>query len=520
MIGLHEPLPWWTGSAARTTEKHLSRARRLGRLDITNAGYRLYDDLFLTYRRHDVYSERARDGTWPTFRRRWNDSLILRHLCGEIDLAIPFGDTVDQIVIDIDYKGDRKWRDVERTAAVVTSAFPGDPLAYQSSDSSGIRLIWFLSEAASRPDLYQWAVSELGKAGVPVRPGICEVRLGRSPDRLPFGSGSLLIDPLTLEPFYNLSLSKTLNLVSDHRRWHSVDVRPLKAEYDDSSPRYKSLIRECLDHGLPSDVDTNDCLLALAWHGRMRLRLNNRELCDFLQHWITTKHNGNSRRVNSGREQNLFSQIERIVNNLRAESRSSSQSPLCVGLCEVEVLALLDYPGDFKTIEGAFQVLCYAKAGLIHDGSRRKQSIGRGGTNKWGTVFCENEDIPNGARNFVPAVDLPKTLLRRLKVPWRNNTGRIIRELERLHIIKSKRKPWPDGHKAAQYWVNFPFDLKQAPGSTDFDDALWRTIGYSGIKQRFSQHQAQRVARRFGKSKQVVSPARCLSNDYARKSLT
>jgi len=94
-MGRNRLLPWWTGNAARTVEKRLSREQRLNRLGISSREFELYGDLFLDSRRPDVYSERKRDGSWPQYRWRWSASLILRHLCGETDVAIPFTDSVD-----------------------------------------------------------------------------------------------------------------------------------------------------------------------------------------------------------------------------------------------------------------------------------------------------------------------------------------------------------------------------------------------------------------------------------------
>ena len=119
---------------------------------------------------------------------------------------------------------------------------------------------------------------------------------------------------------------------------------------------------------------------------------------------------------------------------------------------------------------------------------------GGGGTNKWGTVFSLCEDIPNGARNLVPYhINLGKKTLRWLKVPWSNNTGLIIDELIRMGILAQKRKPWPDGHKVRQFWVNFPFDLSISSTQTDFDRALLAVLGPVEFRKRFGSYLAKKT---------------------------
>ncbi|MFH1374387.1 MAG: hypothetical protein ABII79_11380 [bacterium] len=425
--------------------------------------------------------------------------MILRHLCGETDVAIPFGWIVDQVVLDIDFEGNRAWGDVESTTRGAIRAIPGEPLVYQSSDSGGLRLIWFLSTKMKRTHLYRWVKSRLRDQGVTVQNGVCEIRLGTSPDRLPFGYFSMLVDPILLEPHYHVSLAETLKIVREHREWHAIDIESDSAD-DFCSSRssgsdFTRDMETLLSNGLPWDVTTNDCLMKLAWFGRVRKRLQEEQLKAFLRDWICQKHNGFSTRVNEGRIQDIYDQIDRIVHSLHAVPGPLAYQANAVGLGETEMRCLLQYPGNFKTIEGAFKILCYAKSKL-HRIKSRSSTIctgGGDGTNKWGTVFHPAEGIPNGARNFPLFVNLGKQHLRRLRVPFASNTARIVGELERLGTLALKRKAWPDGDKSRQYWVNFPFDLADAHLYDDFDEALWRIVGWVGIKKRFSAYQAKRI---------------------------
>lgn len=497
-------LPWWIGVGRSGGERRLTREQRLERIGICEDEFETYKRLFLACRRPDKYSVRRSDGSWPQVTHPWNDSLILRHLCGDDNVAISFADSVNQIVLDIDYKGGRGWREVEETVRLATRALPGEPLVYQSSISSGIRMIWFLKGRVSRSALYVWTEKALTKAGVTVQSGKCEVRLGEVPDRLPFGLHSMLLDSITLDPEYNLTLSQTLRIAVEHRGHHANEPPTLlQADYGSKKERYRSIVAACLCTGLPADVSTNECLLKLAWHGRKRLRLSDDELKPYLKNWITNCHNGHSDRVNKGNIDLVYRQIDRIVRGFMgapAVSCSASVEPL--GLTETELYSLLDFPGDFKSLRALFKLLCHTKGGFLssHSGRTVDSALLRRkrGNNKWGKVSSQNEGITNGAKNFQPSIDLPKLFLRHLKVPNANNTARWIREMERTGVLQKKRESWPDGHKARQYWVNFPFDLTGQPLSGSFDEVLWTVVGFDGIGDRFTRYQAERIAEVVG----------------------
>jgi len=231
-------------------------------------------------------------------------------------------DSVDQIVLDIDYKGQRAWTDVEKTARASIQALLVEPLVYQSSPSGGIRLIWFLQGKTQRQYLHQWTKSKLLENKLVVRPGICEIQLGTAPDRLPFGYHSMLLDSLTFEPHYHLTLSETLEIAQNHCQWFAVspefDCHDLPSTYRGHSDDYKQLVDTCLKNGLPPDVSTNECLQKLAWYGRVEQRMDNEQLRTFLRNWISQGHNDYSIRINNGSIQDIYNQIDRIIVGLRA----------------------------------------------------------------------------------------------------------------------------------------------------------------------------------------------------------
>ena len=492
---------WWTGAAAKTTQKRLSREKRLERLGITESGFSNYKSLFLNSRIPRGFSERMPDGSWPKNPWKWDDPLILRHLCGEKTLAVQFGDKVDQLVFDIDCKRERGREDAIDTTLDILNKFPGKPLIYQSSDSGGIRILYFLSQSVSRTAAMEKATNMLASAGIAVRAGLCEVRLGKSPDRLPFGQGSMLLDCITLEPIYRLSLSETLKIAVEHRLGFSLDPRELGITGSDKDrtrhSEYSVIIKKCLAKGLTNEHTTTECLQKLAWYGRVELKMSNLELIEWLCNCISEWHNNKSDRVNDGRISVVFSQINRIVTNLRARPSSANVFVQPVGLSEQEVRHLLNFSTSYTVLRGAFIVLCYSKAQILGNSVKKRLGQGGGGTNKWGTVFSSREDIPNGARIFKPNyIELGKKTLRRLEVPWSNNTGRIIGELIQMGILVQKRKPWLDGHKVRQFWVNFPFDWSVGSTQTDFDNALLAVLGSVEIRKRFGSYLATKIANR------------------------
>ena len=85
-------------------------------------------------------------------------------------------------------------------------------------------------------------------------------------------------------------------------------------------------------------------------------------------------------------------------------------------------------------------------------------------------------------------INLGKKTLRWLKVPWSNNTGLIIDELIRMGILAQKRKPWPDGHKVRQYWVNFTFDWSVGFAQTDFYRAFLAVLVPVEFRKRFGAY--------------------------------
>ena len=482
---------WWTGAAAKTTQKRLSREKRLERLGITESEFSNYKSLFLNSRIPRGFSERMPDGSWPKNPWKWDDPLILRHLCGEKTLAIQFGDKVNQLVIDIDCKLGRDRESAEETTIDILHKFPGEPLIYQSSDSGGIRLWYFLSKVVSRTVAMKKTSNLLSSVGIEVRAGLCEVRLGKSPDRLPFGLFSMLLDHINLEPIFHLTLSETLRIAVKHRLCFSLDPRDLgittSEKVDNRNKNYREIIEMCLEKGLTQEHTTNECLEKLAWHGRVQLKMSDQELIRWLCRWISECHNDQSNRVNAGKISDVFSQVVRIVKGLRVQPRSANVFVKTVGLSEQEVEHLLEFPCSYNVLRGTFLVLCYAKSQILRNLGNRIQ--GGGGTNKWGTVFSLCEDIPNGARNLVPYhINLGKKTLRWLKVPWSNNTGLIIDELIRMGILAQKRKAWPNGHKVRQFWVNFPFDWSVGFTQTDFDRALLAALGPVEFRKRFGSY--------------------------------
>ena len=480
----------------------MSKKERLEQLCITDAEFELYKDLFLKCRKRNTYAELRLDRSWPQFKHCWKGDLILRHLCGVTCVAIPFAYQVNQIVLDIDFKSGRAWAEVADVVKLATLAIPGEPVVYRSSESGGVRMIWFLTGTVNRAGLREWTAGRLRQAGIVVASGKCEVRLGEEPDRLPFGRESMLLDPITLEPRLELDLSTTLSIVKKHRTHFASDppvVRSgstAKTGYD-----HKKLVETCLSSGLPPDVTTNECLMQLAWHFRVREGLEKDEINCRLRSWITKHHNGNSERINNGRIDAVYNQIDRIVDELQA-SKGTRRAPLIhTDLTKEELTRLLDLPVNFKTASGLFRLLRFSKANFLSRASLKSQgsapSRGRIGTNKCGKVLPRGGRLTSRARNSKLHIVLSKALLRVLRVPNANNTARFVGEMERLGVLNLKRKAWAAEHKARQFWVNFEFDVEGERLEGDFDRVLWDAIGYDGIRRRFGPYQACRIAERL-----------------------
>ena len=221
-----------------------------------------------------------------------------------------------------------------------------------------------------------WPQQELRRHGVIVQSGICEVRMGASPDRLPFGLDSMLLDPLTFESIYHLNLTETLKIVDSHRLNCAVDSRTVNPGASDSDTQnfpseQADLIERLLNEGLSPNETTNDSLQLLAWNGRVRMGLNDTQLNNHLLDWVTAHHNGNSKTINDGKIGHIEKHIDRIIRNLRAQPSDSIRAVAPTGLTEAEIRKLIEFPGNLKTISGVFKIVRAAKTKLIRDITNR-----------------------------------------------------------------------------------------------------------------------------------------------------
>lgn len=504
-------LPWWNlCSTGVSSRKRLSDEYRFKRLQIGQDDLTLYKSIFLSDRIRFKFHALNEDGSWPMRSFRWSYSDVLRHLCGECQIAISFESRVHVIVLDIDCHGDRHRSRAVETARGAVLAIPGDPFVYQSSNSGGVRLIWFLDKLYNRDEVDRWVRQELANAGIAVLSGICEVRLGGAPDRIPFGSFSMPIDPITYEPIWNLTLAESIRLAELHRANNHIILDGLISDpvkINNGDYRSDRLVSICLKNGLPADVSTNDCLLELARHFRQRMGMDKIVVREKLKNWIAQKHNGYSERINRGRIESVYKQIARIIKSLRAAPFVVGAVTDRVGLTKAEMEALLTLELNLRQFRALFAILCLARQKLMKSAHSTYSPDSsplhtyKKGTNKWGRKLTDSWGVTNGAENSCHVfLDISKKLLRSIGVPGSANTRDFVQLIEGLGILVLKRKPWPDGHKCAQYWVNYPFDVNGVSRYSDFDEALWEIAGYGGIRGRFGFHYARAFRKRFNDS--------------------
>ncbi|MBN4057079.1 hypothetical protein JYU19_02085 [bacterium AH-315-J21] len=480
---------------------------RLQLLGITIEIYREYRKLFLEDRDKSCHY-RLKGKKWSKMPFSWNDTIILKHLCGELTIGIPFHDRVKTIMLDIDCHGGSSRGsaiNVARRAIESIPAILGEPIVYQSSDSGGIRIVWFLDGYCNREKLRKRVEDFLKEGSVAVVSGICEVRMSRANDRIPFGCNSMLLDPTTFEPCYRLNLSETIQQVSMHRA-NTVVIRSqlggtlceLNGNHDYTN--HELLLR----YGLPVDVSTNECLLPLARYFKSQQGMSDDEVRNALRNWISRRHNGNSDAVNNGKINETYLQIDRIVKYMKVPQMTRNSKMQRTGLSESEVHELLGIPGSYRFLSSLFSILTTAKGECLK--KKSSKSVARVdspkakeySTNKCGRKSTQNIAVTNGAENPCPVhIDLGKNLLRRFKVPRSENTSFFLRDLESFGLIALKRRAYQMEHKSTQYWINFPFDLSSIINYTDFESAIWNVMGYDEIRSRFSPHYATKLKQKF-----------------------
>ncbi|MDP3025893.1 MAG: hypothetical protein Q8O10_10235 [candidate division Zixibacteria bacterium] len=452
-------------SAPALIGKRLPFEQRLYLLGIDESDYRKYEEIFLRYREASHYIQKTKD-SWVEIKHPWRKREVLRHLTGERTIGLFPGEKLDYMMIDIDRHDHEAKANLRSRIKKVRKAIEGKPLMYQSSSSGGIRLCYFLSNPVSRELLYQRCKDLLSEKDVNVKPGEIEILAKKSGDRLPFGSGSYIVHPLTLKPRTNLTLKQTISKAYDIFKKHKIEI-PFKIQALNQTsiggtqrPRdYKQIVSRLYDEGLYPEISTYEAFMKLSWDMRIRQGRSEEETEGTLIMWIREKHNGLSNRMNAGRIDEVLAQIKKIVTSIDEKKAKfigtgSVFAEKKLSLGDVRKIVLLTV--DSKLRQAMFSLLkhCMKKGKHIADFN------GEGKTNKPSNSYMSGTDYLRSSQGSQKDLycAIPKKTFQQLVGFDKANPQIMRRKIEALGLLSLKKKAHPDSNHCAEYWVHFQFD--------------------------------------------------------------
>jgi hypothetical protein len=482
LIGIHSIAPFFKGKR-RTTKD------RIKQLGIEEYSYQAYEKMFLRPREKHHYIVKKENG-WIEIKHPWNKALVLRHLTGEQTIGLFPAVQIDYLMFDIDRHNEEGLDELRSRIDKVTNSIEGEPLIYQSSFSGGIRLCYFLEKSVSRKALYSACKEFLRYREVFVKPGEIEILATRKGDRLPFGAGSYLIDPFTLEPIYHLTLNETISIadrVFEHQKIKipfnipSVDEKLIS--YSVGKSGFNQTVNQLYEEGLYPGITTNRALLMLNWDLQVRNGYPKEEAERFLQSWILKKHNGLSDRFNAGKVDNIFKQIKRIVQGTDPNKAQYSGSKWArrkkrLSLRDVRKITL--FTENPKLRLALFSLLEYCLC------FRKKVSVKvRKRTPISNLYVSENGDVTYRSgfdNNFY--CELSKKTFQHL-LGFDKAYPHITRQkIEDLGILSLKKDAHPDSNHCREYWIHFQFDEDDPIKVISLDEGLLKLKQLSTRKDK------------------------------------
>ena len=468
--------------------KRRSANERMKLLGIGGSEYERYEEMFLRSREKHYHIRKTPDG-WVEIKHPWNRNLVLKHLTGEQTIGLFPATKIDYLMIDVDRHGDKVYSSLRLRKEGIIKAIDGDPLIYQSSFSGGIRLCFFLPSPVDRGVLQQGCRSVFKEKNVTVKPGFVEILAGGKGDRLPFGEGSYLVDPFTLEPIYHLTLKETISETYNIFQHQKIDI-PFEirktGQTSISAPQsnnvFDLIVSRLYEEGLYPEITTNEALLKLSWDLIVRKRYSKEEAEKFLTNWILRKHNGLSNRSNVGKIDNIIAQIKRIVGKTKPSLAKYPVSRYALrqgklSLNDVGKIVLLT--SDPKLQLAIFSLLeyCLNFGKNLHKERSKKNKIG----NKQYVSQKGHVTYRSGFQgNFY--CEISKKTLQHLSGFDKANPQIAMQKLEELGVVSLKRQAHPESHHCRQYWIHFSFDEEDSLKVVSLDEGLAKLNMVNKIK--------------------------------------
>lgn len=350
-----------------------SKEQRLDKLGISEEQFGQYRQMFCINRLIYKYLKMGHKG-WVTCPYPWHDRSILLHLTHEEVIGLFPADRIDYLMLDVDNHDPTHTPPVEVQTKEVIRAFDSDPLVYTSSNSGGLRVCYFLDSWYPRETVHEFALSRLRTAGTKVSSGYIEILAKGAGDRLPFGKDSYLVDPLTFEELYWIGLPGQIDYAWDLYHGEKLCVEDLDAGSMGravTGSDFNDTVADLIENGLPTDMTTNQALKKLNWEFMGRRGMSDVEAARRLKSWIHEMHNGNSDRVNSGKIDDVYGQIDRLVKSFDPSKVQFVELKMCkqkkrLTIGDARIIVTL-FP-DYRTQLATFSLLHYVKnAANLHD---------------------------------------------------------------------------------------------------------------------------------------------------------
>lgn len=451
-------------------------------LGIEEPDYERYEDMFLKSReRHHFLTQT--DGKWSEIKSPWKENDVLKHLTGERTIGLFPACQIDYLMVDIDRHNDEDGAHIRSRIDRVIETVEGDPLIYQSSFSGGTRLCFFLPKPVAREALYKGCKGMFQQSGLLVKPGSVEIMAARKGDRLPFGEGSYLVDPFTLEPIWHLTPQQTIKEAFKVFQFQKVEI-PFNVHQQagilvpdwQGVGAFNQTVSRLLDDGLYPEISTNDALMMLSWDLICRKQYSKEETERYLSSWVKRKHNGYSSRVNAGSIEDIFSQIKRIVQGTdpgKAKHKGSRYAVREKKLSLTDVRKILSLTHEPKLQLALFSVLEYClNFGKTHPGKASTD-------NKISNLYVSE----NGHVTYVSRFptdfycEIPQKGLRRLNGFDKANPQNTMEQIVKLGVVSLKRRAHAASHSCRHYWVHFRFDANDPIRVVSLEEGLAKLRG-------------------------------------------
>jgi len=436
---------------------------------------------------------------WCQIDRPWTKKLLLDHLLGHTAIGLFPSKSIDYLMLDVDNHNQRCQDSVITRVRRVLKAFCADALVYTSSDSGGMRVLYFLDAKYPREHVEAFARGRLQECNIEVKPGYVEIMAGKKGDRLPFGDGSNVVDIHTLESIPHLDYQQKIEAAWRIREAMRLEVDPwpyLAKNVKWERMSFDDKVQVLLEVGLPDSITTNDALLALCYYYRVGVGLTEQETERALSAWVRTHHNGNSNRINNGKIDDVGEQITRMLKSFdvqKVKRRKSKWIHLSKKLTIADVRFLKAIIGDpvaFKPLLASFSLLHWVKnkGVLVHEVKSPNQEVAPpSGTPISNLYVSGNLQIWK--------CEIPFKTFQRLLGFNSAKPSDMKETLTHLGLIAEADGYNRSKHKCNSYFVYFKFD-EDSKEVVSLEHALQELCGSDELVTEFGRYRASRIIKK------------------------